>query len=74
MGPIAASAVAPFSAFWTRYLGVREGYGSRLRLLEHRYLTAEGRRAGGIRVRDHMNHQPTLAIVQDVEFVLRDRS
>lgn len=55
----------------SRYLDVRHRYGSRLRLLEHKYLTAEGRRAGGIRVRDHMNHQPTLAIFQDVEFVLR---
>lgn len=55
----------------SKYLEVRERYGQRLRLLEHRYLTADGRRAGGIRVRDHMNHQPTRAIFEDVEFTLR---
>jgi hypothetical protein len=53
------------------YLDVRERFGERLRLLEHRYLDGEGSRAGGVRVHDHMNHQPTLAIFKDVEFVLR---
>jgi len=55
----------------SEYLGVRERYGARLRLLEHKYLASDGRRAGGIRVYDHMNHQPTLAIFQEVPFALR---
>lgn len=53
------------------YLDVRERYGARLRLLEHKYLAADGRRSGGIRVHDNMNHQPTLAIFEHVEFALR---
>ncbi|WP_186307567.1 DUF3800 domain-containing protein [Microbacterium sp. 1.5R] len=55
----------------SEYLDVRERYGARLRLLEHKYLASDGRRAGGIRVRDNMNHQPTLAIFQEVPFTLR---
>lgn len=55
----------------SEYLLVRARYGARLRLLEHKYLAADGRRAGGIRVRDNMNHQPTLAIFQEVQFALR---
>lgn len=50
------------------YLEVRERYGQQLRHLEYRYLDSAGTRVGGVRVHDHMNRQPTLALFQDVPF------
>lgn len=52
---------------------VRLRYGARLRLLEHRYLGPAGERAGGVRVTDHMNRQPTLGLYQEVPFSYRGR-
>lgn len=54
-----------------QYLDVRARFGERVRLLEHRYLNAQGDRVGGIRVFDHMNRQPTRAMLEPVEFTLR---
>ncbi|MCX2748380.1 DUF3800 domain-containing protein [Arthrobacter sp. MI7-26] len=48
---------------------IRDRYGARLRLLESRYLNADGRKVGGIRVCDHMNRQPSLALYQQMDFV-----
>ncbi|NQX25869.1 DUF3800 domain-containing protein [Microbacteriaceae bacterium VKM Ac-2854] len=50
---------------------VRTRYGARLRLLEHRYTTAGGGRAGGVRVTDHMNHQTGLNLYLEVPFEYR---
>ncbi|RKR76020.1 DUF3800 domain-containing protein [Frondihabitans australicus] len=52
----------------SEYLHVRERYGQKLRLLEYRYLDRDGSRVGGVRVHDHMNRQPTLALFEDVPF------
>jgi len=52
---------------------VRLRYGARLRLLEHRCLGPAGERAGGVRVTDHMNRQPTLGLYQEVPFSYRGR-
>lgn len=47
------------------FAAVRQQYATKLRLLEHRYF-ADGKRCGGIRVTDDLNHQPTLQLYQDV--------
>lgn len=47
---------------------VRARYGGRLQLLEHRYLNADGRRAGGVRVCDELNRQPSLALFKDIPY------
>lgn len=54
------------------YIEVRGRFGARLRLLEHRYVDSTGTRRGGIRVSDHMNHQPTIALFQETEFRLAE--
>jgi len=48
------------------FAAVRRRYATKLRLLEHRYFDADGRRCGGIRVADNLNHQPTLQLYEDV--------
>ncbi|MFD6401558.1 DUF3800 domain-containing protein [Nocardia sp. NPDC060249] len=50
------------------YGEIRERFGSRLRLLEHRHVWANGRHAGGIVVRDHLNNQPSLLLYKDCPF------
>nr|WP_232542275.1 DUF3800 domain-containing protein [Nocardia bovistercoris] len=50
------------------YGEIRERFGSRLRLLEHRYVGAHGRHAGGVVVRDNLNNQPSLLLYKDCEF------
>ncbi|GAA1875909.1 DUF3800 domain-containing protein [Williamsia serinedens] len=50
------------------FSSLRARYGTRLQLLEHRYLDADGRRAGGVRVIDHLNRQPSLALFRDVPY------
>jgi hypothetical protein len=50
---------------------VRLRYGARIRALEHRYAGPAGSRAGGVRVTDHMNRQPTLGLYREVPFSYR---
>jgi len=54
----------------TEYLSLRERYGRRLRLLEYRYIDKLGHQVGGVTVHDHLNHQPTLALFEPVDFQL----
>jgi hypothetical protein len=56
------------------YDTIRERYGARLRLLENRYLNADGRKVGGVRVTDHMNRQPSLALYRPTQFVYAPHS
>lgn len=53
-----------------RFVDVKRRYGGRLQVLEHRYLNGDGRRAGGVRVTDHLNRQPSLALYKDVPYRL----
>ncbi len=50
------------------YGELRERFGSKLRLLEHRYTGPDGRHAGGIVVRDNLNNQPSLLLYKDCAF------
>lgn len=50
------------------YGELRDRFGSRLRLLEHRYAGANGRHAGGIIVRDNLNNQRSLMLYKDCAF------
>ncbi len=50
------------------YGEVRSRFGSKLRLLEHRYAGPDGRHAGGIAVRDNLNNQPSLQLYKDCDF------
>jgi hypothetical protein len=50
------------------YGEVRQRFGSKLRLLEHRYVGPDGRHAGGIIVRDNLNNQPSLQLYKDCPF------
>ncbi|GAA5044585.1 DUF3800 domain-containing protein [Nocardia callitridis] len=50
------------------YGEVRERFGPKLRLLEHRYAGPNGRHAGGIVVRDNLNNQPSLRLYKDCPF------
>ncbi|MFC9662730.1 DUF3800 domain-containing protein [Nocardia sp. NPDC127606] len=43
-----------------QYGELRERFATKMRLLEHRYTSANGAHAGGIVVRDHLNNQSTL--------------
>lgn len=53
---------------------IRDRYGARIRLLESRYLNGDGRKVGGVRVCDHMNRQPSLALYQQMDFVYKTKS
>lgn len=46
------------------YDKLRQRFGDRLRRLEQRYLDADGRWVGGIRVRDERNSRPTLNLLR----------
>lgn len=50
------------------YGALREKFGVRLQLLEHRYLQKGGSHGGGVRVLDKLNGQPTLALFREVPF------
>ncbi|WP_157172003.1 DUF3800 domain-containing protein [Nocardia higoensis] len=50
------------------YGELRDRFGSRLRLLEHRYAGTNGRHAGGIVVRDNLNNQRSMMLYKDCPF------
>ncbi|WP_394940816.1 DUF3800 domain-containing protein [Psychromicrobium sp. YIM B11713] len=56
-----------------QYADIRTRYGPRLRLLENRYQDMTGKKVGGVRVHDHMNMQPSIALYQKTDFIFRER-
>lgn len=50
------------------YAILRDRFGTRLRLLEHRYTRTGGGHGGGIRVRDGLNGQASIALFRETPF------